>query len=86
MKCRNMVTNVLPADTSPTTRGDGLRGQKSTFSEHGHVAYQVKGNHECSNMVANILPADPPPPLDPGGGFNRSTFNFFRTMSCYISN
>ena len=29
--------------------------------EHGHVAYQIKGNQECSNMVANILPADPPP-------------------------
>ena len=36
-------------------------GQKSTFSEHGHVAYQIKGNHECSNMVANILHADPLP-------------------------
>ena len=34
----------------------------STFSEHGPVAYQIKGNHKCSNMVANILPADPPPP------------------------
>ena len=37
-------------------------GQKSTFSEHDHVAYQIKGNHECSNMVANILHSDPPPP------------------------
>ena len=32
------------------------------FSEHGQVAYKIKGNHECSNMVANILPAAPPPP------------------------
>ena len=24
------------------------------FSEQGHVAYQIKWNHECSNMVANI--------------------------------
>ena len=39
-------------------------GQKSTFSEHDHVAYQIKGNHECSNMVANILHSDPPPPQD----------------------
>ena len=48
----------------------GGGGQNSTFSEHGHVAYQIRGNHECSNMVANILSADtfpPPPPLDPGG-------------------
>ena len=40
--------------------GMGLVGQNSTFSEHGHVAYQIKQNHECSNMVANILSADPP--------------------------
>ena len=33
-------------------------GQKSTFSDHVHVAYQIKGNHEFSNMVANILHAD----------------------------
>ena len=43
----------------------GSIGQNSTFSEHGHVAYQIKGNHECSNMVANILPTDPLPPLPP---------------------
>ena len=35
------------------------KGQNSTFSEHGHVAYKIKGDHKCSNMVANILPADP---------------------------
>ena len=46
----------------------GLKGQTSTFSEHGHVAYQIKENHKCSNMVANILPANylsPPPPPPP---------------------
>ena len=26
----------------------------STFSEYGHVAYQIKGNDACSNMVANV--------------------------------
>ena len=36
----------------PSTLG---LGQISTFSEHGHVAYQIKGNDECSNMQANIL-------------------------------
>ena len=40
----------------------GSVGQNSTFSEHGHVAYQIKENRECSNMEANILSADPPPP------------------------
>ena len=45
-------------------RGRG-RGQNSTFSEYGHVAYQIKGNDTCSNMVANILCRPPSP--DPGG-------------------
>ena len=47
----------------------GVKRSIFTFSEHVHVAYQIKGNHECSNMVANILPAVPPPP-DPGDGVN----------------
>ena len=28
---------------------------KSTFSEYGHVAYQIKGKEACSNMLANSL-------------------------------
>ena len=31
------------------------KGQNSTFLEHGHVAYQIKWNHECSKMVANVF-------------------------------
>ena len=31
------------------------KGQISTFSEHGHVAYQIKGNRKYSKMVANIM-------------------------------
>ena len=30
----------------------GSVGQNSTFSEHGHVAYQLKEDHECSIMDA----------------------------------
>ena len=30
------------------SRSEGLN---STFSEHGHIVYQIKWNHECSNMV-----------------------------------
>ena len=41
------------------TRGWG-RGQNSTFSEYGHVAYQMKGNDECSNMQAHILSLQAP--------------------------
>ena len=47
--------------TPSSDPGDGSVGQKSTFSEHGCVAYQIKGNHECSNMVAKILHANPLP-------------------------
>ena len=46
-------------------------GQKSTFSEHCHVAYQIKGNHECSNMETNILLADTPPPKVNLGGLEK---------------
>ena len=46
----------------PTHTPPDPGGQNSTFSEHGHVAYQTKGYRECSNMVANILPADHPDP------------------------
>ena len=53
-----MVANIFPA--GPTTLGMGSVGQISTFSEHGHVAFQIKENHECSTMLANILPADTP--------------------------
>ena len=34
----------------------GSKGQNSTFSEYGYVAYQIKGNDACSHMVANSLP------------------------------
>ena len=40
-------------------RGWG-RGQNQTFSEYGHVAYQIKADDAGSNMVANILPIDTP--------------------------
>ena len=43
----------------------GVKMLKFIFSEHGHIAYKIKGNHERSNMVANILPAAPLPPPDP---------------------
>ena len=37
----------------------GPCGQKSTCSEHGRVAYQIKWTHKCSSTLANILSADP---------------------------
>ena len=44
----------------------GSKGQNSTFLEHGHVAYQIKGRYKCCNMEENMLPADHPP--EPGVG------------------
>ena len=70
----------------PTDLGMGTIGQNSTFfSENVHVAYQIKGKYEYSKTLANILSADQPHP-DPGEGFNRPKFNFFRTWSYCISN
>ena len=46
---------ILPADPPPTLEV-GSKGQYSTFSEQGHVAYQNKWNLECSNMEANTCP------------------------------
>ena len=37
------------------------------FLEHGHVAYQTKGNHGCSNMVEIFWQGTPPTPSNPGG-------------------
>ena len=46
----------------------GSKCQNSIFLEHGHAAYQIKGNHGCSNMVENILAwKTPPTPFNPGG-------------------
>ena len=30
---------------------------KLTFSEYGHVAYQIKGNEAYNYMLANVLPS-----------------------------
>ena len=69
-----------PSPAIAPTPGMRPVGQDSTFSEHGHVAYQIKENHECSNKVPNILPADslsPPPPQTLGMGSvgQNSTFS-----------
>ena len=49
-----MVANILPTNPPTTPRLPypphtlAMRsiGQHSSFSEHGHVAYQIKWNHE----------------------------------------
>ena len=47
------------------TKGVGSKGRNSTLSEYGHVAYQIKENHECSSMSRSIMPADPYPTPTP---------------------
>ena len=62
-KCSNMVAIILPADPPPPcmplTRSIS---QKSTFSENGNVAYQVKWNHEMQQHGSNYFARRPPPP------------------------
>ena len=74
-----MVANIFTTD--PPTLVDG---SNSTFSEHDHVAYQIKNNYECSNTVANILPADPPPPPAGGGGGKKVKIQPFQNSTFYI--
>ena len=39
----------------PPTLGVESKGLNSTFSEHGHVAYQIKCNREYTNIQAHFL-------------------------------
>ena len=76
-------SNYLNPDPHPTL-GMGSVGQNSTFSEHGHVAYQIKENHKCSIMDARRPLPHPIP--DNGDEVSWSKFNYLRTWSCCISN
>ena len=81
----NISNGIL--DRRPgSNRLDGLRGwakgQNSTFSRYGHVAYQIKGNDTCSNMVASTLPAAP---TWPWGRGQKVKFYLLTTWSCCIS-
>ena len=62
-KCSNIVANILPADPPPPL-GSLMEsiGQNSVFSEHGQVAYQIKGNHEMQQHGSKYFARRPPPP------------------------
>ena len=49
-KFSNIVTNILLADPpTPISVGvGGSVGQNLTYSEHGHVAYQIKENSNAA--------------------------------------
>ena len=50
------------------------KGQYSTFSEHGHFAYQIKWNREGSNMQAHILSLHTPSTPTLGGVKDQNIF------------
>ena len=65
--------------------GGGVKRSKFIFFlEHGHVAYQINGNHECSNMVANIFAADLPP--DTVGVVGNVKIQLLQNMVMCVSN
>ena len=56
--------------------GVGGRQFFKTFSEYGHVAYQIKGTYACSNMVAYVLPVYTPSTLGMGPKGKNIYFHF----------
>ena len=80
MKCSNMKANVLPSDPHPYPRGQKVK--ILLFQNMAMLHIRFIGITKCCNMVANIYPTDSPTPTLGMG----STFNFFRTWSCCISN
>ena len=65
-----MVANILPAYPLPK----GSIGQNSTFTEHGHVAYQIKWNHEMQQHGSKYF-ACRPIPQDPSVCSQNSTLS-----------
>ena len=72
-----MVANILPTDT-PSTQGEGSKGQTLSFSKSSHVAYQIKAYDAGSNMVANNLPTVTP--LTQGVGSKGQTISFLKVV------
>ena len=73
----NMVAYIFTRRRPPPTLRVGPKGQNSTYSEYGPVAYQIKGKDACSNMVETIfcLQSPPPPTLGVGPKGQNSTFS-----------
>ena len=67
-----MAANILPID--PLRGPTPWKNSKFNFSEHGHFAYQIKGNDKFSKMQAYILSLHVP--LTPGVGSKVKTFFF----------
>ena len=56
-----MIANILPTDPPTPDPREEVSRSNSNFSEHGHVAYQIKGNgnigHHASiySLLTHIL-------------------------------
>ena len=65
------------------TKSQSIKGQKSNFPEHGHVAYQINGNHEMqqhgSKIFAQLL-LPPPPTQVPSGRGQKVKILLFQNM------
>ena len=55
-------SNYFARRSPPPDPGEVSQVLIQLFSEHGHVAYQIKWNHERSNMEQIFCPQTPPPP------------------------
>ena len=94
-KCSNMVANILPTDPPPPPLGMGSVGQTSTSSEHGHVACQIKRNHEMQQQDCMYFartsppsvhhPPPPPPTLGMGSIVHASTFKEYNHVAYPIN-
>ena len=61
-----MVANSLVSKPPPRTLGIGSIGRNSTFSDIGHVIFQIKWNHEMQQHGSKYF-ARRALPYDPGG-------------------
>ena len=75
--------NIWPEDPSLTLGRESI-GQNQTFSENGHIVYQIRRNHKMQQHGSKYFAGRPLP--GPGYGLNRSKINVFRTWSYCISN
>ena len=60
---------------TPLTLRMGTEGKFPTFSEHGHVAYRTKWNHESMQQNGSKYFATPSPPLG-----LKAKFQLFKTL------
>ena len=54
--CSNIVANIRPPPPPWGWGGVGSKGQTSNFSEHGHVAYQIKRNTNAAICKFTFCP------------------------------